>query len=47
MYGNYEVVVVLFVLTNPPTTIMCLMTNVLNPYLDKFVLVFVDDTLVY
>ena len=40
-YGNYEFVVVPFCLTNAPTTFMCLMNNVLCPYLDKFVIVFI------
>jgi hypothetical protein len=39
--------VVPFGLTNAPTTFMCLMNSVLNKYLDKFVLVFVVDILVY
>jgi hypothetical protein len=39
--------VVLFGLTNAPTTFMCLMNSVLNKYLDKFILVFVDNVLVY
>jgi hypothetical protein len=46
-YGHYEFVVVSFGLTNAPTTFMCLMNSVLNKYLDKFFLVFVDDILVY
>ena len=38
---------VLFGLTNAPAAFMCLMNNVFSKYLDKFVLVFLDDTLVY
>ena len=45
-YGHYEFVVVSFGLTNAPATFMCLMNSVFNRYLNKFVLVFLDDNLI-
>ena len=44
---HYEFVVVPFGLTNASTTFMCLMNSELHLYLDKFIIVFIDDILVY
>eukprot|EP00253_Pinus_taeda_P031432 PITA_31432 len=45
-YEHYEFAVVPFGVTNAPTTFMCMTNSVLHPYLDMFVIVFVDAILV-
>ena len=46
-YGRYEFIVVPFGLTNAPFVFMSLMNGVFRTYLDKFLVLFLDDILVY
>jgi hypothetical protein len=47
IYGLYEYTIMSFGLTNTPAYFMYIMTKIFREYLDRFVVVFINDILIY
>ena len=46
-YGSYEFLLMSFGLTNAPATFCTLMNKIFHPFLDKFMVVYLDDIFMY